>query len=312
LRIFNCSAANPESGGRANYLWKDVNLMAGNHFIHQADNSGLFISFSEDFSKLQSDLCQIAYIEGGCAVLRCCGKDFFVQSGTAVLRSPNTAPDIVYSHKLSAMSITFDPGLIRSKSLAVSGTAKNLPAGASSLPPFLKPGEIKILSINPLYRTRVKELFMSVAVERSNRRGNMWRNRAADRLKQLFRLCFDVHPFHFDSPCAELARSTLEYIHANCRKEITVRLLCQVLHTNHTSLLQTFRKYTGTTIGQYTLQLRLYLVSNALMFTGKTIEEIAEECGFGHASYLSRVFRSRIGMAPGQFRNMVCGKLNTV
>ena len=85
-------------------------------------------------------------------------------------------------------------------------------------------------------------------------------------------------------------------------------MLCKMFHTNHTSILKAFRSYTGTTIGQYILDLRINLVSNALLFTDLTLEKIAEQYGFGQVSYLSRVFRSRVGLAPGQFRSLISDK----
>ena len=39
-----------------------------------------------------------------------------------------------------------------------------------------------------------------------------------------------------------------------------------------------------------------------LKSTGKDLEQIAAETGFGGASYLIRVFRERTGMTPRRFR----------
>ena len=47
---------------------------------------------------------------------------------------------------------------------------------------------------------------------------------------------------------------------------------------------------------------RVARVMELLKSTGKDLEQIAAETGFGGASYLIRVFRERTGMTPRRFR----------
>ena len=101
-----------------------------------------------------------------------------------------------------------------------------------------------------------------------------------------------------------LARNVMEYIHANYDKELSVEMLCERYHTNHTTLLRDFRLLTGMTIGRYILKYKLELAKEALLFTSLTVDEIAVKCGFKQAAYFSRVFRREVGVPPGRFRTL--------
>jgi AraC-like DNA-binding protein len=292
------------------YTAKDVIRILHNLLFRQPDKFGLSFNCCENFSVLQSGFNQIILIQSGCAILNFNSKNFFIQSGTMIMRSPNTEFKVVYSYKLSALSITFKPEYIYTNS------AESNPVRDAALYdlfchlPYLNFNDTRILPIYPINRFKSNRLFISAITDMINRKDRYWHIRVVNRLREIFNLCFNLSNHTEDHVYAQLTKKTLEYIHSNYNREITVSMLCKLLHTNHTSLLQAFRKFTGTTIGQYILEFRLNLVSNALIFTNLTIEEIAEEYGFRHASYLSRVFRSRIGLAPGRFRNYICSKSN--
>lgn len=174
------------------------------------------------------------------------------------------------------------------------------------------PVYVGILPLDSLLRPKAYALLSAAISEMQNQPDNMWCNRVLINLIELFRLAEDEYIRYTgsDAPCASIANKALDYIHANYDKEITVETLCHVLHTNHTTLLRNFRSLTGTTIGQYILDYRLKLVCEALAYTALTLDEISAKFGFKQASYLSRVFRSRIGVTPGQYRRNIKGSRN--
>ncbi len=53
---------------------------------------------------------------------------------------------------------------------------------------------------------------------------------------------------------------------------------------------------------QYLTELRLNRVKTLLAESDKKLSEIAVECGFGEAFYLSRVFTRRVGISPSAYR----------
>lgn len=162
-----------------------------------------------------------------------------------------------------------------------------------------------VLPLNPLVQPKACELFSSIISELAAQPNNYWSCRARINLLELLHLAEEEysHLVGTEIPATPLAHKVLEYIHANYDQEITVEMLCELYHTNHTTLLRDFRLLTGTTISQYIVEYRLQLVKEALLFSSLSVEEIAEKFGFRQSAYLSRVFKTHIGISPGQFRS---------
>ena len=60
----------------------------------------------------------------------------------------------------------------------------------------------------------------------------------------------------------------------------------------------------GTTLRQYIIAYRLKLAKRLLDESAKSINEIAEECGFNDPSYFTKTFRNIFGMTPKEYRNL--------
>lgn len=60
----------------------------------------------------------------------------------------------------------------------------------------------------------------------------------------------------------------------------------------------------GTTLRQYIIAYRLKLAKRLLAESAKSINEVAEECGFNDPSYFTKTFRSAFGMTPKDYRNL--------
>jgi AraC family transcriptional regulator len=67
-------------------------------------------------------------------------------------------------------------------------------------------------------------------------------------------------------------------------------------------LAQTFRKFHGTTIGQFVRKLRLENASKQLLKTQNSCTEIASANGFSDQSHFTRLFKTHFGITPNQFR----------
>lgn len=60
----------------------------------------------------------------------------------------------------------------------------------------------------------------------------------------------------------------------------------------------------GTTLRQYIIAYRLKLAKKLLEESAKSINEVAEECGFNDPSYFTKTFRGTFGMTPKEYRNL--------
>ncbi len=108
---------------------------------------------------------------------------------------------------------------------------------------------------------------------------------------------------------SNLAVDVIYYLQSYYNQKITVERLAEEFHTNRTTLLNDFKKYTGQSINNYLIQLRLMMASTLLRDTELTVDEICERFGFSDISYFSKVFKKRIAYTPSEYRRIT--KLNT-
>ena len=118
-----------------------------------------------------------------------------------------------------------------------------------------------------------------------------------------YRLLYEVsgqYPAEDQPPPLRLARNYIaDHFHQAhlCREEIA-RVSCVSVST----LAGLFRKHLGKTIWEYISEQRMEKVRQLLIYSNKPIGEIAGECGFSYAYYLTREFRSNYGMTPSAYR----------
>ncbi len=92
----------------------------------------------------------------------------------------------------------------------------------------------------------------------------------------------------------------LSYINENYADKITALSLAERFYMGRTTLVTSFKKYTGSTLNQYIVHLRL---KKAISFIkdGKTLQEAAELCGFNDSSTLIKSFKKNFGTTPKKY-----------
>jgi AraC-like DNA-binding protein len=73
-------------------------------------------------------------------------------------------------------------------------------------------------------------------------------------------------------------------------------------HVSYDWLRKAFKEITGTSPGQYLLNLKIEKTGQMLRETALTIAEIANTAGFESEFYFSRVFKKKTGLAPSEYR----------
>lgn len=114
----------------------------------------------------------------------------------------------------------------------------------------------------------------------------------------------EINPVQPYNDYSRLAINVIYYLQSCYHQKITIEQLADEFHTNRTSLLNDFKKYTGQSINQYLIQLRLTMASTLLRDTTLTIEEICERTGFHDNSYFSKVFKKKLHMTPTEYRKI--------
>lgn len=116
----------------------------------------------------------------------------------------------------------------------------------------------------------------------------------------------DEEPFHVASNCSKLVLDLLYYLQSHYTEKITLHTLSQTFHTNRTSLINEFKKYTNLSLNRYLMQLRIQVASSLLRDTELPIAEICERTGFSDVSYFSKAFKKEVCLSPSEYRTKYC------
>lgn len=93
------------------------------------------------------------------------------------------------------------------------------------------------------------------------------------------------------------------YIRENVSDEISNTELGAIFGYHPFYISRMLKSKKGITLHQYVSDYRIKHARCALVYTGKTVAEIAEECGFTDSSYFTKIFKNRFGMTPKEYRN---------
>jgi AraC-like DNA-binding protein len=99
-----------------------------------------------------------------------------------------------------------------------------------------------------------------------------------------------------------VAEEARRYITENLDKKIGITDICKRVGCSKSTLLTTFKKEFGTTVNSFINDQRLRK-AEGLLYEGKmSVAEVSCECGFSDQSYFSKVFATKMGCAPGDYR----------
>jgi AraC family transcriptional regulator len=83
------------------------------------------------------------------------------------------------------------------------------------------------------------------------------------------------------------------------------------LNTNYDALSTAFSATEHTTLEKYIIDFRINLIKELLVYSNKTLADIAFELGFSSIAHLSRQFKSYTGLNPSHFREIRSNKSAT-
>lgn len=92
------------------------------------------------------------------------------------------------------------------------------------------------------------------------------------------------------------------FIREHAFKNISVTDAARASALSERTLERRFLKILGRTPKQEILRVRVNRAKQLLTETDYSLATIAEMIGFEHTEYISRIFRKKVGMTPGQFR----------
>ncbi|HHW48140.1 MAG TPA: AraC family transcriptional regulator [Clostridiaceae bacterium] len=101
-----------------------------------------------------------------------------------------------------------------------------------------------------------------------------------------------------------LVDSVIMFLQKNYSMDIRLEDLGRLVNLHPRYLCTLFSKVTGQTITEYVRDLRIEKAKRLLLYTSRSITDIAFEVGFNNSQYFSRVFVKEEGMDPRTFRKI--------
>ena len=103
---------------------------------------------------------------------------------------------------------------------------------------------------------------------------------------------------------ARMVEALDNYIRENAGDDISNTEIGAIFGYHPFYISKALKDRKGTTLRQYIIAYRLKLAKKLLEESGKSVNEIAEECGFNDPSYFTKTFKNAFGMTPKDYRNL--------
>ena len=100
-----------------------------------------------------------------------------------------------------------------------------------------------------------------------------------------------------------LVKKAVFYIDGNISRKFSRKDISNDIGTDQDYLTRIFHREMGMNLWDYINTLRLEEGKNLLVYTGLTVKEIAERCGYTTEAYFCNCFRKHYGISPGEIRN---------
>lgn len=105
-----------------------------------------------------------------------------------------------------------------------------------------------------------------------------------------------MSPYH--NELKELRRDIMHHPEADW----SIELMASRLNLSRTRFQTLYTETFGNTCTEEVIEARIKLAQERLLYTGHSVAEIAESCGYNSTEHFCRQFRKVIGITPGQFR----------
>lgn len=104
-------------------------------------------------------------------------------------------------------------------------------------------------------------------------------------------------------------KQMIAYIQTHFQEKLSLEDIAAQANISRNSCLSCFRRVLGVSPLEYVIDQRLEWALHLLISSDLTIAEVANDCGFGDASYFGKAFRRRLGLTPSQYRERKRGEL---
>ena len=93
-----------------------------------------------------------------------------------------------------------------------------------------------------------------------------------------------------------------KYIRANFSGELTLDFLASQVHLSREHLSRAFKSYTGQTLSEFILEVRMERAQQMLRNPRQSVTDISAYCGYKTIGNFQRAFKKYTGMTPSEYR----------
>lgn len=105
-----------------------------------------------------------------------------------------------------------------------------------------------------------------------------------------------------DSSVVKRLSASIDYIHGNFDREISVSSLAELEHLSVSRYYTLFKENTGYSPSEYIIILRINRACTLMLQSDMTVKEIAALVGYHDAFYFSRLFKKYMGISPAEYK----------
>ena len=98
------------------------------------------------------------------------------------------------------------------------------------------------------------------------------------------------------------AEYAVRFINNHFREKIRIQDLAQRIGISRSYLVKLMKQETGMSPQEYLIDTRMRRASESLIRTNDSIRNVADECGYDDALAFSKVFKSKFGINPSDYR----------
>ena len=94
----------------------------------------------------------------------------------------------------------------------------------------------------------------------------------------------------------------IDFLNEHYKEKLTLESIAEYFFLSKTALSYTFKKYMDCTLINFLLSIRITKAKEFLLNTKKSVEKIAELCGFSSANYFGLIFTQKENLSPAHYR----------
>ncbi len=148
---------------------------------------------------------------------------------------------------------------------------------------------------------KIVNVWCSLIAEFSHQ-DNLFLLRCSSKLIQILTLLSESSNACGDSLFTKRLGASIDYIHGNFNKEISIPELARLEHLSVSRYYTLFKENMGCSPSEYVIVLRMNRACTMMLQNNVSVKEIASLVGYHDAFYFSRLFKKYMGISPAEYK----------